>query len=265
MSYERLSAQDTLFLHIEDPDQPQHVGALALFEAGPFHGPDGRFRIDAVRRHVADRLHLVPRFRKRLMPVPLQQGRPVWVDDPSFDLAYHVRLTALPTPGDEELLLALMGRLQGQVLDRRRPLWELWFVEGVEGDRVALIQKTHHALVDGISGIDVATVLLDLERRAPRSRRRRGSPSPPPARPSCSPRAWWSGPPSPPSWPAPRAPRSGSRPGSSSGDRPRPDRGEDGEQRAGHAVERPVRPHRRFHPARVPLDRSRPSAPPCPG
>jgi diacylglycerol O-acyltransferase / wax synthase len=165
MSYERLSAQDTLFLHIEDADQPMHVGALALFEAGPFHGPDGRFRIDEVRRHVADRLHLVPRFRKRLMPVPLQQGRPVWVDDPSFDLAYHVRLTALPTPGDEELLLALMGRLQGQVLDRRRPLWELWFVEGVEGDRVALIQKTHHALVDGISGIDVATVLLDLERK----------------------------------------------------------------------------------------------------
>jgi WS/DGAT/MGAT family acyltransferase len=101
------------------------------------------------------------------MTVPLQQGRPVWVDDDAFDLGSHVRLTALPKPGNEEQLKALMGRLQSQLLDRRRPLWELWFVEGVEGDRVALIQKTHHCLVDGISGVDVATVLLDLEPTPP--------------------------------------------------------------------------------------------------
>jgi diacylglycerol O-acyltransferase / wax synthase len=162
MSYERLTAQDTLFLHLENPDQPQHVGALALFEGAPFLDTDGRFRIDEIRARIGTRLHRVPRFRKRLMHVPFQQGRPVWVDDERFDLSYHVRLTALPAPGDEEQLLALAGRLQSLHLDRRRPLWELWFVEGVEGDRVALIQKTHHALVDGISGVDVATVLLDL-------------------------------------------------------------------------------------------------------
>jgi WS/DGAT/MGAT family acyltransferase len=108
-------------------------------------------------------LHLVPRFRKKIMTVPLGQGRPIWVDDHDFDLNYHVRLTALPKPGNEEQLLTLMGRLQSTVLDRRRSLWELWFVEGLEGDRVSIIQKTHHALVDGISGVDVATVLLDLE------------------------------------------------------------------------------------------------------
>src|SRR5437016_3895353 len=104
-----------------------------------------------------------PRRRKTIMTVPFGQGRPIWVDAHDFDLNYHVRLTALPKPGNEEQLKTLMGRLQSTVLDRRRPLWELWFVEGLEGDRVAIIQKTHHALVDGISGVDVATVLLDFE------------------------------------------------------------------------------------------------------
>ncbi len=163
MSVERLSPLDSLFLHIEDEHQPMHVGALAVFEGEPFAGPDGRFRIDDVRAHVASRLHLVPRFRRRLQFVPFGQGRPVWVDDEAFDLAYHVRLTALPKPGDQRQLLDLMERIQGQPLDRRRPMWELWFVEGLEGGRVGLVQKTHHALIDGISGIDVATVLLDLE------------------------------------------------------------------------------------------------------
>jgi WS/DGAT/MGAT family acyltransferase len=97
------------------------------------------------------------------MSVPFDQGRPIWVDDMDFDLAYHVRLTAIPPPGSEAQLKLLMDRLQAQLLDRRRPLWEIWFVEGVDDDRIALIQKTHHALIDGISGIDVATVLLDLE------------------------------------------------------------------------------------------------------
>lgn len=163
MGYERLSAQDTTFLHIESATQPMHVGALAVFEGERFFDDRGRFRLDDVRDVIASRLHLVPRFRKRLLMVPLEQGRPVWVDDEDFDLSYHVRLTALPRPGTEAQLLALMGRLQSQVLDRRRPLWELWFVEGLEGGRVALIQKTHHSLVDGVSGVDVATVLLDLE------------------------------------------------------------------------------------------------------
>jgi len=163
VGYERLSAQDASFLHIESDAQPQHIGALALFSAAPFLDAAGHVRLDDVREAISARLHLVPRFRKRIMSVLLEQGRPVWVDDDQFDLTYHVRLTALPRPGTEEQLKALMGRLQAQLLDRRRPLWELWFVDGVAGDRVALIQKTHHCMVDGISGIDIATVLFDLE------------------------------------------------------------------------------------------------------
>ena len=96
------------------------------------------------------------------MTVPMDQGRPIWVDDDRFDISYHVRLTALPKPGTWEQLLTLTGRIEAQILDRRRPLWELWFVEGLESGGVALVQKTHHALVDGVSGVDVATVLLDF-------------------------------------------------------------------------------------------------------
>ena len=160
--YDRLSALDASFLHLESDDTPMHVGTLATFEAAPFFDSSGRFRLAQVRDLVASRLHLIPRFRKRLMAVPVQQGRPIWVDDLRFDIAYHVRLTALPVPGTMAQLLALTARIEGQLLDRTRPLWELWFIEGLEGDRVALVQKTHHALVDGVSGVDVATVLLDV-------------------------------------------------------------------------------------------------------
>jgi diacylglycerol O-acyltransferase len=167
MGFDRLRPLDASFLHMESPRQPMHVGSLAVFEGAPFFGPDGCFRLDDVRRRVASRLHLVPRFRQRLMTVPFGQGLPVWVDDERFDIAYHVRLTALPAPGDEARLKALMGRIQSQMLDRSRPLWELWFVEGLAGGRVGLIQKTHHALIDGISGVDVASVLLDVEPGVP--------------------------------------------------------------------------------------------------
>ncbi|MBV8160211.1 MAG: wax ester/triacylglycerol synthase family O-acyltransferase, partial [Acidimicrobiia bacterium] len=163
MAYDRLTGLDASFLHLESEAQPMHVGSLAVFEGPPFFDDAGRFRLEEAREVISSRLHLVPRFRKKIMTVPFGQGRPVWVDDHDFDLNYHVRLTALPKPGSEEQLKTLMGRLQSTVLDRRRPLWELWFVEGLEGDRVAIIQKTHHALVDGISGVDVATVLLDFE------------------------------------------------------------------------------------------------------
>jgi diacylglycerol O-acyltransferase len=169
MPYERLTAQDSMFLHIEAPHQPQHVGSLGILEGAPFSDDRGRFRLDEVRALIGERLHLVPRFRKRIMTVPLDQGRPVWVDDERFDLGYHVRLTALPSPGTEEQLLSLFARVQSHLLDRRRPLWELWFVEGLQGSdgraddrRVAIIQKTHHCLVDGISAVDLATVLYDL-------------------------------------------------------------------------------------------------------
>lgn len=161
-SYDRLGALDASFLHLERLETPMHVGALSVFDGAPFFDPDGRFRLTDVRSLVASRLHLIPRFRRRIMDVPLAQGRPVWVDDDRFDITYHVRLTALPAPGSREQLLTLCARVQAQLLDRSRPLWELWFVEGLAGGHVALIQKTHHALVDGVSGVDVATVLLDF-------------------------------------------------------------------------------------------------------
>lgn len=160
--YQRLSAQDAGFLHMETPETPMHVGSLAIVEGEPLFDAAGRFRIDEFRTHVEARLHMVPLFRRKLMEVPLGQGRPVWVDDADFDVSYHVRVTALPAPGSEEQLKLLCGRLQGHLLDRTKPLWELWVVEGLEGGRVGLIQKTHHALVDGVSGVDVATVLLDF-------------------------------------------------------------------------------------------------------
>ena len=160
--YDRLSGLDASFLALERIETPMHIGSLAVLEGDPFFDDDGRFRIADVRHLVASRLHLIPRFRKRPMSVPLDLGRPIWVDDPRFEVAYHVRLTALPTPGTRAQLLALFERVQTQMLDRSRPLWELWFVEGLEGGNVAVIQKTHHALVDGISGVDVATVLFDF-------------------------------------------------------------------------------------------------------
>lgn len=162
MDYDRLSALDASFLHLERLETPMHVGALTVFEGESFFSPEGRFRIGAIRDLVETRLHRIPRFRKRVQTVALGAGQPIWVDDDHFDITHHVRLTALPTPGDRAQLLALFERLQIQVLDRSRPLWELWFVEGLEGGHVALIHKTHHALVDGVSGVDVATVLLDL-------------------------------------------------------------------------------------------------------
>ena len=163
--YDRLSALDETFLHLERPETPMHVGAVAILERAPFYDAAGRFRLAEVRALVASRLQLIPRFRKRVMPVPFGRGRPVWVDDDQFDIARHVRLTALPAPGTRRQLFELAERLMAQVLDRRRPLWELWFVDGVDGgEHVGLVHKSHHTLTDGISGVDIATVLLDFAR-----------------------------------------------------------------------------------------------------
>jgi len=131
-----------------------HVAGCSVFE-GPV--PDYWELVDAI----VSRLHLVPRYRQRLAFVPLEQGRPVWVDDPHFKAAYHVRHTALPRPGGDVELKRLAGRVFSQALDRTRPLWELWLVEGLADGRFALLSKTHHALVDGVSGVDIATVLFD--------------------------------------------------------------------------------------------------------
>jgi diacylglycerol O-acyltransferase len=146
-----------------------HVGGLTIMEGPP---PPMRDLLEQIRR----RLHLVPRYRHKLAFTALDSGRPVWVDDPSFNLEYHIRHTALPTPGRWEQLCSLTARIFSQQLDRSKPLWEMWLIEGMEDDRFALITKTHHSLIDGIAGVDLATVLFDL------------SPEPPPIRHSG--RAW---------------------------------------------------------------------------
>ncbi len=183
--YERLTAADTVFLRIETPHEPQHVGSLSVFDGGRLRDGSGRIRFDELRDHVDRRLDRVPRMRQRIMEVPFGQGRPVWVDDEQFDLDYHVRLTALPRPGDDEQLSTLMARIQSLALDRRRPLWEMWFIDGLAGDAIGLIIKTHHALGDGIANVDLALALVDLEPEpesgddsAPAAWRARPAPSP---------------------------------------------------------------------------------------
>jgi diacylglycerol O-acyltransferase len=153
--FERLSVLDELFLHLEGPDTHMHVGGAAIFEGPP---PDYEEVLDMIRR----RLQMVPRFRQKLMTVPFGLGRPVWVDDTHFNLEYHVRHTALPAPGDDSKFRRLTARIMSQQLDRTKPLWEIWVAEGLTGDRFALISKTHHCLVDGVSGADIMSVILDL-------------------------------------------------------------------------------------------------------
>jgi diacylglycerol O-acyltransferase / wax synthase len=151
---DRLTGLDSSFLHLERDSAHMHVAGCAVFSgsAPPY---------DDLVEAIEARLYLVPRYRQRLAFVPLGQGRPVWVDDPYFNLRYHVRHTALPRPGGDTELKRLAGRVFSQALDRSRPLWELWLVEGLAGGRFAVLTKTHHALVDGISGVDIATVLFD--------------------------------------------------------------------------------------------------------
>src|SRR3954453_22713043 len=159
--YDRLTSLDASFLHMERLEYPMNGGAMSLLEGAPFFDESGHFRIKEVRELVQSRLQLLPRLHRRLMSVPYDQGRPIWVDDDRFDITYHVRHTALPKPGSWDQLVALTTRVQEQLLDRERPLWELWFVDGLENGHVALVQKTHHSLIDGVSGVDVATLLLD--------------------------------------------------------------------------------------------------------
>lgn len=162
MFYERLTAADATFLRIETPHEPQHVGSVSIIDGWPLRDQSGRIRFDDIREHVARRLHRVPRMRHRIMEVPYNQGRPVWVDDEAFDLDYHVRLTSLPRPGDGDQLNELVSRIQSIALDRRRPLWEMWVIDGLADDDVGLIIKTHHALGDGIANVDLALAIVDL-------------------------------------------------------------------------------------------------------
>jgi diacylglycerol O-acyltransferase len=194
MAGDRLTGLDTSFLHLEDASAHMHVASVMLFEGPP---PPYDELLDAIER----RLPLVPRYRQRLAFVPLGQGRPKWVDDPHLNLRYHVRYTALPSPGSERQLKDLAGRVFSQQLDRDKPLWELWVAEGLErggagpeadpretsdagGARFAVLAKTHHALVDGISGMDIVSVLFDTspEPSAPTDPGDRWLPRPLPSR-----------------------------------------------------------------------------------
>ena len=150
---------DASFLHLEDASAHMHVASVMVFEGDPPPYED-------LLESIEGRLHLVPRYRQRLAFVPLGQGRPRWVDDPHLNLRYHVRATALPAPGTEDQLRALASRVFAQQLDRDKPLWEIYLVEGLDDGRFALLSKTHHALVDGVSGVDIFTVLFDTSARA---------------------------------------------------------------------------------------------------
>jgi WS/DGAT/MGAT family acyltransferase len=151
---DRLTAVDTGFLHQEDPNAHMHVGALMRF-----HGPAPS--LAELADALGERLHLVPRYRQKLSLPPGGSGRPLWVDDPAFDLDYHLRHTALPRPGDDDALLGLAARVFSRALDRSRSLWEIWLVEGLADGGFALVSKTHHAMTDGVGGVDLAQALLD--------------------------------------------------------------------------------------------------------
>ncbi len=155
MSVDRLSPLDASFLHVEDSVSHMHIASVAVLE-----GPSPPFA-DVVAR-VRGKLPLVPRYRQVVRFVPFDLGRPVWVDDPHFNIDYHLRHTALPAPGGEDELRKLVGRVMSQPLDRTRPLWEIWVVEGLEAGGWAMLSKTHHAMVDGISGTDLMAAIMDL-------------------------------------------------------------------------------------------------------
>ena len=151
---DRLSPLDQTLLLLERDGQPMHIGGLMVFE-----GPAPKY--EDLCAHLDSRLDQVPRYRQRIQSVPLNIGQPIWVDDENFELEFHVRHTAVPKPGKAEQLQRLAGRLLSQRLDLDRPLWEIWLVEGLAKGRWALINKAHHAMIDGLSGHDIMEVILD--------------------------------------------------------------------------------------------------------
>jgi WS/DGAT/MGAT family acyltransferase len=163
--YERLTALDCTFLDQEDGNAHMHIGAIALFDAAPLAREGGGIRFDAIFEHVAAALRKNDRFQQKLARIP-GVNQPVWVDDAKFNLHYHVHHACLPAPGDERVLKRLVGRIMSEELDRGKPLWELWFIEGVEGDRFAVMSKIHHSLSAGLSGDDLFSVILAAKPKA---------------------------------------------------------------------------------------------------
>ncbi len=153
---DRLSALDVSFLYLEGRTTPMHVGGLAIFEP-----PPGGLDYERLVALIEQRIALVPRYRQKIAWVPAHLANPVWVDDPDFDVTYHVRRSGLPRPGSDEQLREFCARIQSRPLDRHRPLWEMYLIEGLSGGRIAIATKTHHAMVDGVSAVDIAQVILD--------------------------------------------------------------------------------------------------------
>src|ERR671938_247532 len=155
----QLTSLDAQFLAMETPRTWGHVSGLAIYD--PSTTPTGQLTIDDVCRLVGQRLHLLPPFRWRLVEVPFGLDHPYWIEDPDFDVDFHIRESAVPPPGDDRQLAETVARIFARPLDRRRPLWELYLIQGLAGGRVALLTKIHHSAVDGVSGNEVMSVLLD--------------------------------------------------------------------------------------------------------
>lgn len=160
-TFERLSFLDTSFLALESPETHMHVASVLIVESEGMATPAGGLDIERIRRYMAGRIHLAPRYRQKLAWIPIERY-PVWVDDEHFNLEYHVRHTALPKPGTEAQLQALAGRIVSQSLDRSKPLWEMWLVEGLEGGRFAIINKIHHCMIDGMAGVELMGMILNF-------------------------------------------------------------------------------------------------------
>jgi WS/DGAT/MGAT family acyltransferase len=173
---ERLSSADVAFMHRETPSVPQHVGGLAVFAP-----PPGGFDYARLVRLLEERISLAPRFRQRVKEVPGHLANPIWVDDPNFDITYHVRRSALPRPGTDAQLLDFCARIQSRLLDRSRPLWEMYLVEGLSGGGVAIVTKTHQAMVDDSGAVDLFQVVLDAARRPRRTVQAVWMPAPEPS------------------------------------------------------------------------------------
>ena len=178
--YSRLNAFDRFFLDIEDRAAHMHIAATCVFDAGPLARADGSIDVDRIRRYVQGRLGSLPRYRQRLAYVPLE-NHPVWVDDYRFDLRYHVRHLSLPRPGDARQLKRMIAWIVSQQLDRDRPLWEMWIIEGLEDNRFAVCQKIHHCMIDGLAGVEEMSVLLDPDPSAGIDIPRHWQPRPAPA------------------------------------------------------------------------------------
>jgi len=164
---EPLTPLDAAFLHVESPSTPLHMGSIGLFAGDRLCDTDGRVRLEDLRAQVTARLHLVPKLRQRVVGSPLHEAPPTWVDDPTFDIAHHVRHARVAPSGGEGDLMARAEELLGTPLDLTRPLWEVWLVDGLADGRVAVIDKIHHAMSDGLGGVELVTVIFDLEEHPP--------------------------------------------------------------------------------------------------